>query len=66
MELQGFDSKYLSFIDVEDCSVGKLYGDGVFNVNGLENFMKEVRLGDCRLSYVAVSIMGPQSSVKSN
>jgi len=25
----------------------------------LENFMKEVRLGECGLSYAAVSIMGP-------
>jgi hypothetical protein len=37
-------------------------GDGVFNVSKLENFMKEVRLGACRLSYAIVSIMGPQSS----
>jgi ABC-type cobalamin/Fe3+-siderophores transport system ATPase subunit len=40
-------------------------GDGVFNVTGLENFMKEVRLGECGLSYAVVSIMGPQSSGKS-
>ncbi|XP_025825197.1 uncharacterized protein LOC112900564 [Panicum hallii] len=40
-------------------------GDGVFNVSKLENFMKEVRLGACRLSYAIVSIMGPQSSGKS-
>ncbi|CAN6230838.1 unnamed protein product [Urochloa humidicola] len=40
-------------------------GDGVFNVSGLENFMKEVRLGECGLSYAVVSIMGPQSSGKS-
>ncbi|PUZ46539.1 hypothetical protein GQ55_7G087400 [Panicum hallii var. hallii] len=40
-------------------------GDGVFNVSKLENFMKEVRLGECRLSYAVVSIMGPQSSGKS-
>ena len=37
-------------------------GDGVFNVSELENFMKEARLGECRLSYAVVSIMGPQSS----
>jgi len=37
-------------------------GDGVFNVSGLENFMKDVRLGECGLSYAVVSIMGPQSS----
>jgi hypothetical protein len=37
-------------------------GDGIFNVSGLENFMKDVRLGECGLSYAVVSIMGPQSS----
>lgn len=37
-------------------------GDGVFNISGLENFMKDVRLGECGLSYAVVSIMGPQSS----
>jgi hypothetical protein len=40
-------------------------GDGVFNVSGLENFMKEVKMGECGLSYAVVSIMGPQSSGKS-
>jgi len=40
-------------------------GDGVFNVSGLDNFMKEVKLGECGLSYAVVSIMGPQSSGKS-
>ncbi|ONM40595.1 Protein ROOT HAIR DEFECTIVE 3 [Zea mays] len=40
-------------------------GDGVFNVSGLENFMKDARLGECGLSYAVVSIMGPQSSGKS-
>jgi len=37
-------------------------GDGVFNVSGLDNFMKEIKLGECGLSYAVVSIMGPQSS----
>jgi hypothetical protein len=37
-------------------------GDGVFNVSGLDNFMKEVKLGECGLLYAVVSIMGPQSS----
>jgi hypothetical protein len=37
-------------------------GDGVFNVSGLEDLMKQVRLGECGLSYAVVSIMGPQSS----
>lgn len=37
-------------------------GDGVFNVVGMENFVKTVKLGECGLSYAVVSIMGPQSS----
>lgn len=37
-------------------------GDGVFNVSGLDHFMKEIKLGECGLSYAVVSIMGPQSS----
>ncbi|KAG2587880.1 hypothetical protein PVAP13_5NG181400 [Panicum virgatum] len=40
-------------------------GDGIFNVSELENFMKEARLGECRLSYAVMSIMDPQSSGKS-
>ena len=36
-------------------------GDGAFNVAGIENFMKEVKLSECGLSYAVVSIMGPQS-----
>ncbi|CAH9066861.1 unnamed protein product [Cuscuta epithymum] len=47
------------------CSTQLIDGDGNFNVAGIENFMKEVRLADCGLSYVVVSIMGPQSSGKS-
>ena len=37
-------------------------GDGVVNVSGLDHFMKEVKLGECGLSYAVVSIMGPQST----
>ncbi|KAG0490154.1 hypothetical protein HPP92_007017 [Vanilla planifolia] len=40
-------------------------GDGVFNVSGMENFLKAVKFGECGLSYAVVSIMGPQSSGKS-
>ncbi|XP_041000228.1 protein ROOT HAIR DEFECTIVE 3-like [Juglans microcarpa x Juglans regia] len=40
-------------------------GDGIFNATGIESFIKEVRLGECGLSYAVVSIMGPQSSGKS-
>lgn len=44
------------------CSTQLIDGDGVFNVTGIENFMKEVNLRECGLSYAVVSIMGPQSS----
>ncbi|PKA57267.1 Protein root hair defective 3 [Apostasia shenzhenica] len=47
------------------CSTQLIDGDGVFNVSGVENFVKTVKLGDCGLSYAVVSIMGPQSSGKS-
>ncbi|WVZ75335.1 hypothetical protein U9M48_023401 [Paspalum notatum var. saurae] len=48
---------------VDECfSTQLIDGDGVFNVSGLDNFMKEVKLGECGLSYAVVSIMGPQSS----
>ncbi|QHN94804.1 hypothetical protein HN51_042670 [Arachis hypogaea] len=40
-------------------------GDGTFNVEGIEKFMKDVKLAECGLSYAVVSIMGPQSSGKS-
>ncbi|XP_010654523.1 protein ROOT HAIR DEFECTIVE 3 isoform X1 [Vitis vinifera] len=49
----------------ECCSTQLIDGDGMFNVHGLENFMKEVKLAECGLSYAVVSIMGPQSSGKS-
>ncbi|XP_022844460.1 protein ROOT HAIR DEFECTIVE 3-like isoform X1 [Olea europaea var. sylvestris] len=47
------------------CSTHLIDGDGNFNVAGLDNFMKEVKLAECGLSYAVVSIMGPQSSGKS-
>ncbi|KAL2516350.1 Protein ROOT HAIR DEFECTIVE 3 [Forsythia ovata] len=47
------------------CSTHLIDGDGSFNVSGLDKFMKEVKLGECGLSYAVVSIMGPQSSGKS-
>ncbi|CAN6935337.1 unnamed protein product [Brassica oleracea] len=40
-------------------------GDGIYNVSGIDHFIKEVKLGECGLSYAVVSIMGPQSSGKS-
>ncbi|GJW01359.1 root hair defective 3-like protein [Tanacetum coccineum] len=39
-------------------------GDGTFNATGLDAFIKEVKLSECGLSYVVVSIIGPQSSGK--
>ncbi|CAH9056041.1 unnamed protein product [Cuscuta epithymum] len=53
------------FIDDECCSTHLIDGDGNFNVDGIEHFMKKVKLADCGLSYAVVSIMGPQSSGKS-
>ncbi|XP_010904950.1 protein ROOT HAIR DEFECTIVE 3 [Elaeis guineensis] len=47
------------------CSIQLIDGDGVFNVSGIEKFMKMVKLAECGLSYAVVSIMGPQSSGKS-
>ncbi|KAJ3675614.1 hypothetical protein LUZ60_004656 [Juncus effusus] len=47
------------------CSAQLIDGDGEFNVEGLDRFIKEVRLAECGLSYAVVSIMGPQSSGKS-
>lgn len=44
------------------CSVQLIDGDGIFNVSGIDHFIKEVKLGECGLSYAVVSIMGPQSS----
>ncbi|CAN4086940.1 unnamed protein product [Withania somnifera] len=49
----------------ECCSTHLIDGDGVFNVAGVEKFMREVKLAECGLSYAVVSIMGPQSSGKS-
>ncbi|XP_052484232.1 protein ROOT HAIR DEFECTIVE 3-like [Gossypium raimondii] len=49
----------------ECCSVQLIDGDGSFNDTGIESFIKEVKLHECGLSYVVVSIMGPQSSGKS-
>ncbi|KAM7255546.1 hypothetical protein ACFE04_008444 [Oxalis oulophora] len=47
------------------CSTQLIDGDGSFNVEGIEPFIKEVKLSECGLSYAVVSIMGPQSSGKS-
>lgn len=47
------------------CSTHLIEGDGTFNVSGVDNFVKEVKLAECGLSYAVVAIMGPQSSGKS-
>ena len=46
----------------DGCSAHLIDGDGTFNDTGLEQLIKEVKLGACGLSYAIVSIMGPQSS----
>lgn len=48
----------------ESSSVQLIDGDGGFNDTGIDNFIKDVKLGECGLSYAVVSIMGPQSSGK--
>ncbi|QCD77264.1 hypothetical protein DEO72_LG1g886 [Vigna unguiculata] len=47
------------------CATQLIDGDGEFNVAGLDNFIKNVNLASCGLSYAVVAIMGPQSSGKS-
>ncbi|XP_008225781.1 PREDICTED: protein ROOT HAIR DEFECTIVE 3 homolog 2-like [Prunus mume] len=50
----------------EDCCATQLiYGDGEFNADGLDRFVKEVKLAECGVSYGVVAIVGPQSSGKS-
>ncbi|KAL6495927.1 Cell wall protein rhd3 [Orobanche gracilis] len=44
------------------CSTHLIDGDGTFNVSGIKNFIEEVNLEKCGLSYAVVAIMGPQSS----
>ncbi|CAH1422770.1 unnamed protein product [Lactuca virosa] len=52
-------------IEAECCSTHLIEGDGTFNAVGLDNFIKQVKLAECGLSYAVVAIMGPQSSGKS-
>lgn len=49
----------------ECCCVQLIDGNGEFNVDGLENFVRTTKLNHCGLSYAVVAIMGPQSSGKS-
>ncbi|BFG28357.1 hypothetical protein CerSpe_146310 [Prunus speciosa] len=46
----------------EDCCATQLiYGDGEFNADGLDKFVKEVKLAECGISYAVVAIMGQSS-----
>ncbi|XP_076937885.1 protein ROOT HAIR DEFECTIVE 3-like isoform X2 [Bidens hawaiensis] len=47
------------------CSTHLIEGDGTFNAEGLDSFIKQVKMVECGLSYAVVAIMGPQSSGKS-
>lgn len=53
---------YFSDREAECCSTHLIDGDGTFNAAGLDNFIKQVKLAECGLSYAVVAIMGPQSS----
>ncbi|KAL6200121.1 hypothetical protein ACLB2K_029903 [Fragaria x ananassa] len=53
-------------MEKDHCVTQLVYGNSEFNVDGLNNFVKEVKLaGPGVSSYVVVAIMGPQSSGKS-
>ncbi|CAN6545844.1 unnamed protein product [Malus baccata var. baccata] len=52
-------------MDEDCCATQLIYGDGEFNADGLDRFVKDVKLTECGLSYAVVAIMGPQSSGKS-
>nr|XP_009388548.2 PREDICTED: LOW QUALITY PROTEIN: protein ROOT HAIR DEFECTIVE 3 homolog 2-like [Musa acuminata subsp. malaccensis] len=50
----------------EDCAATQLIDvNRAFNVDGLDRFLKAVKLANYGLSYAVVSIIGPQSSGKS-
>ncbi|URD87702.1 GTP-binding protein that may be involved in cell development (By similarity) [Musa troglodytarum] len=50
----------------EDCAATQLIdANRAFNVDGLDRFLKAVKLADYGLSYAVVSIIGPQSSGES-
>lgn len=53
-----------TFVDKEAgcCSTHLIEGDGTFNAEGLDSFIKQVKMAACGLSYAVVAIMGPQSS----
>ncbi|KAJ6375225.1 hypothetical protein OIU77_000242 [Salix suchowensis] len=47
------------------CSFQLISGDGVLNMEGLENFSRTTNLSQHGVSYAVVAIMGPQSGGKS-
>lgn len=49
----------------DSCATQLIDGDGVFNLTGLDNFIKTSNMANTGLSYAVVAIMGPQSSGKS-
>lgn len=49
-------------MEKESCVTQLIDANGKFNVEGVNNFVKSIKLGDCGLSYAVVAIMGPQSS----
>ncbi|GJU13269.1 root hair defective 3-like protein [Tanacetum coccineum] len=57
-------SSTLIYIEAECFSTHLIDGDGTFNGDGLDNFIKQIKLRKCGLSYAVVAIMGPQSSGK--
>uniref|UniRef100_A0A6N2LTJ8 GB1/RHD3-type G domain-containing protein n=1 Tax=Salix viminalis TaxID=40686 RepID=A0A6N2LTJ8_SALVM len=42
------------------CSFQLISGDGVFNMEGLENFSRTTNLSQCGVTYAVVAIMGPK------
>jgi hypothetical protein len=49
----------------QDCCGTQLIDEnGVFNVEGLENFMRATKMSECGATYASVAILGPQSSGK--
>ncbi|KAF5817823.1 putative P-loop containing nucleoside triphosphate hydrolase [Helianthus annuus] len=51
--------------EAESYTTQLIAGDGTFNADGLDNFIKQVKLEECGRSYAVVAVMGPQSSGKS-
>nr|TKR99390.1 hypothetical protein D5086_0000193660 [Populus alba] len=47
------------------CGTQLIDGNGVLNVEGLENFMRATKMSDCGATHASVAILGPQSSGKS-